>query len=199
MARSICFFLVCMLLPGVVFAQGVPIIREKAPQPAPAKHQGDPVTTQQIVDTNLPFHGKLARGHELYKSGNYEGALSTYEQAKSDRPNDPVAYYFIGCALAKLGRYDNAVVALRTMANMAGTRERALHAKALFVIAYIEELRGSRENAKEAWIAYKGYAQTAGDITAYISTADARLEAFEKVEKLDQEYGIVRERIANSQ
>ena len=199
MTHRICVFLIWVLLPGVVLAQGVPIIRETPPPPEPAKPQGEPISTQQIVDTQLPFHGKLARGHDLYKTGNYEGALSAYEQAKSDQPNDPIAYYFIGCALAKLGRFDNAIIALKTMATMAGTRERALHAKALFMVAVVEELQGKRENAKEAWQAYKSYAVTAGDITTFPATAESRLQAFEKVEKLDQEYKIVRERIANSQ
>lgn len=157
--------------------------------------EGDPSAVPQVVDTPQTYHGKLARGHALYLSGDYEGALSAYEEAKTKTPGDPLGYYFIGCALAKLDRYDDAIISMRTIANVGGGKNPSLEAKGLFMIAVIEEMRAKLDSAKEAWNVYKGYAQTHTDAVTFIPTAEARLSAFEKKRALDEQYVAVRERI----
>jgi hypothetical protein len=81
---------------------------------------------------------------------------------------------------------------------MAGVKNPSIHAKALFLIALVEEMRGQLVSAKDGWIAYKSYIQTNKDAIGYPGTADARIEAIDKKLALDEKYKVVQERIASS-
>ena len=207
MARMITVFLALMLLPVAGLAQGVPVITETAPpagvgsdqQPVPVSPaMTQPVPVQQVVETPLTFHGKLARGHGLYLSGDHAGALSAYEEAKKAESGNPIVYYFIGCAMAKVGRYDDAMVTLKAMTTLGGDSDVSLMAKSLFMIAVVQEMGGRLDAAKEAWVAYQDYARSHVNAVTFAATPEARLAAIEKKKKLDVEYAVVRERIAAS-
>ncbi|MCP4604312.1 MAG: tetratricopeptide repeat protein [Proteobacteria bacterium] len=185
MVRSTIAFFAFSLLSVTALTQGVPANSE--------------MTGPQVVNTPLSFSDKVARGHGMYANGDYAGALGIYEKAKEMDPGNAVVYYFIACSQAKLSRYDDARVTLKTASTLAGDKDQSLYAKAMFQIAVLEENRGRLDTAKEDWAAYKGYAQTHTAAVTFVSTADARLAAFEKKQKLDEEYKAVRERIASSQ
>ena len=51
----------------------------------------------------------LKNGKSLLDSGNYEKALSFFEQALLIKPNDAEIWNFKGVALRSLGRYDEAI------------------------------------------------------------------------------------------
>jgi tetratricopeptide (TPR) repeat protein len=152
----------------------------------------------QVIDSGATFHGELARGHELYKSQDFEGAYQAYEAAKDKAPGSPIAYYFLGCTQVRLARYDDASVTLRAVTTMAGDKNQSLHAKALFMIAIVEEMRVKLDSAKEAWNAYKAYVEPRKDAISYIGTAVARIDAIDKKLALDEKYKVVQDRLAAS-
>jgi len=53
-------------------------------------------------------HPLVQQGRQAFEAGRYEDALSAFEQAKKERPNDPAVEFNRGDALMKLGRYDEA-------------------------------------------------------------------------------------------
>ena len=114
-----------------------------------------------------------------------------------DRSN-PQAYYFMACALSKLGRHDEAVSAVNTALTMSGNGDGNTHAKLLFILAVIMEERGDKETARNAWAAYLEYTRSNANALAFAGSATARIETLEKKMKLDQDYKIVLERIAGS-
>ncbi|MCP4676851.1 MAG: tetratricopeptide repeat protein [Deltaproteobacteria bacterium] len=197
MVRNIVVFTVLLLLPWVAAAQSVPVITTAGEQPT-NNSGGSTATPPQIVNTPMTFAQKLAQGHQLYLDKNFTGALSTYEQAKEIEPGNAAVYYFIGCAQVKLGRHVDARVTLKTVATLAGSKDESLAAKAMFLTAVIEEDRKRFDTAKEDWTSYKGYAQTHQGAVTFVSSADARLAAYEKKRELDEKYAVVRERIASS-
>ncbi len=53
--------------------------------------------------------GAAARqGHDLYRAGDYEGALKSYEAARAEAPDDPRLSLAVGEALSRLGRHEEA-------------------------------------------------------------------------------------------
>ena len=51
----------------------------------------------------------IAKGKSLLEEGNFEDALSNFEQALLQNPSDPDMWNFKGAALRSLGRYDEAI------------------------------------------------------------------------------------------
>lgn len=49
------------------------------------------------------------RANRLFKSGNYEGAISLYEKALSKVTNSPQIYYNMGTTMASIGEMDTAI------------------------------------------------------------------------------------------
>jgi len=105
-----------------------------------------------------------------------------------------VVYYFIGCAEAKLEKWDEAISSLKTAATIAGAKDVELHAKALFMIAVVQERRGEWGSAKGAWTEYVSYAKAHEDAKTFVPVAEARIEAIEKRLQLEKDYAIVKER-----
>ncbi|MBW2276231.1 MAG: hypothetical protein JRF63_01995 [Deltaproteobacteria bacterium] len=186
MFRGIIIALVFVLSPAVASAQDAVAI-----EPVPA-------ATAEAAAPELPAHyeGKLARGHASYMATDYSGALATYQAAKDQDAGRALAYYFMACAMSKLDRHDEAVGMLKTTATIAGEKDQSLHAKALFMIAVVQERKGDWAAAKTAWNEYLSYAKTHGDATTFVPVAEGRIEVIEKKLKLDEDYGPVRERRA---
>ncbi len=206
MIRYVITFAVLLIIPWAAAAQSVPVITKTNEPPTsdstasaatPPQVVSESTTPPQVVNTPMTFAQRLAHGHGLYLGKNYTGALSTYEQAKELEPGNALVYYFIACAQAKLGRHVDARVTLKTVVTVAG-KDESLAAKAMFLTAVIEDDGRRFDIAKEDWTAYKGYAQTHQDAVTFASSADARLEAFEKKRELYEKYAVVRERIASN-
>lgn len=174
-----------------------PAVSEKSEEATAAT--SSPEAPPQVAEAQNTFSGALSAGHGLFMKKNYQGALSRYEEAKQLKPDDVLVYYFIGCAQAKLERYDEALVSLKTTTTIAGTKYLDAHGKALFMMAMVEEMRHRDEAAIEAWKSYKVFAQTYSDAVTYSATATERLKVLDAKRSMEEEYVAVRERIANSQ
>ncbi len=147
-------------------------------------------------DGGYTYEGLLAIGHGQYVSQNFEGAIAQYEKAKNAESGRPEAYYFIGCAMARQKRWDEAVTVLKSAATVAGESHPAMHARALFVVAVTLEQAGDLSKARFAWAAYKEYSVAHPSITGFAAVADQRVKANEALDRRKQEYQIVRDRIA---
>lgn len=199
------------LYPALIIAQGVPVITETSPdepQGGRASAQGsksENAERKTTLDTGaqkrgtpqrpLTFAGKLFQGHLRYVDNDHQGALTNYEEAKDMEPANAEGYYFIACAQAKIGRIDDALVTLKTVATLAGGKNDALEAKALFVTALLEERRGNLERARKAWESYLQFASSRRNLVTFSATANERLKQYRAKEEREEQYSAVRKRI----
>ena len=155
------------------------------------------ISLAQAGEAQYTYEGYLARGHAQYLAKNYAGALSEYEQAKALAPTRADAYYFMGCAVSKQNRYDDAVNFFKNAATIAAEADVNMHAKSMFLIAVVWERAGELAKAKFAWSEYKNFAKSHSGTTMYSQVADDRVKVIERAEKLNSDYQIVRDRIAS--
>ncbi len=95
-------------------------------------------------------HPLIQKGREAYTAGRYEDALSAFEEAKKERPNDPAVEFNRGDALMKLGRYDEAQKAFQSVAETQNQPE--LRQKATYNLGNVHAMTG---NTREALKAYR--------------------------------------------
>jgi len=95
-------------------------------------------------------HPLIQKGREAYTSGRYEDALSAFEEAKKERPNDPAVEFNRGDALMKLGRYDEAQKSFQSVAETQNQPE--LRQKATYNLGNVHAMTG---NTREALKAYR--------------------------------------------
>ncbi|WP_414640922.1 tetratricopeptide repeat protein, partial [Archangium sp.] len=100
-----------------------------------------------LLETEHPL---VRQGRQAYEAGRYEDALSAFEQAKKERPNDPAVEFNRGDALMKLGRYDEAQKAFQQVAEANNLPE--LRQKATYNLGNVHAMTG---NTREALKAYR--------------------------------------------
>lgn len=155
-------------------------------QPEPTPRPAGTMSFDEMVD----------RGHALYAEGRYEEAVARYNEARNEKGEDPVTLYFAGCALMKLGRYDEAATVFERMRVSTGATTPTASARALFMIAVLWEARGDDASAVKAWTEYKLFAEAHPMTVMFVSTAVERLRVFEAKAETETKYQQVRERIA---
>jgi tetratricopeptide (TPR) repeat protein len=143
------------------------------------------------------YDGLLAAGHKLYLDGDAAGALAKYEEAKSADSGKPAAYYFVGFAKARLGNVEDAISSLGTAATLAGDKDIAMHAKALFSIAVVYDDKGDWDAAFTAWNKYLEYAEAHKDAAVFVDTAKSRIAVIERRRALETEGAAIRSRAEN--
>jgi tetratricopeptide (TPR) repeat protein len=149
------------------------------------------------VPPGMTYESMLAVGHKLYLAGDAKGALEKYTAAKEAASGKPAAYFFIGVAKAKLGDLQEALAALNTAATIAGDKDAALHAKALFAAAVVHEQKPDWDAAYDAWKAYLEYALAHADVPTFPESAKSRIAAIEKRRALETEGAAIRSRADN--
>ncbi len=154
---------------------------------------------QERVSTNqaevLSYPGLLSQGHRAALSGDDTRALERYEAAKDMKPGEAEAYYFIGYAQGRLGRFEEAFATLATARSVSGKKNADFNGKLLFLRAFLEEKRGDLQAAEKAWTKYLGFAQTHAGARVFPETAKSRLEAIKNKQRIDEQYVEVRKRI----
>ena len=90
-----------------------------------------------------------------------------------------------------------AISALNTAATISGDKDVALHAKALFVIAVVQEQKADWDAAFDAWRTYLDYAQGHADAKGFPESAKSRIAAIEKRRELEKEGAATRGRADN--
>lgn len=150
----------------------------------------------QVLPAPMPDK-LLSEGHKLYLAGDAGGALAKYVEAKDADTGKAAAYYFVAMAKARLGNTDEAIAALDTAATIAGDKDVAMHAKALFAAAVIREHKGEWDAAFDAWNRYVGYAQSHADAAGFADAAKARITVIERRRALETEGAAIRSRAEN--
>ena len=127
MFRTVILVLTLMLWGVVAHAQSY----------SPAYGDASTETAATATEGSYTYEGLLALGHGKYVAQDYAAAITQYDQAKNSAPGRADAYYFIGCAMARQQRWEEAVTVLKSGATVAGEKEPVVHAKSLFVVATI--------------------------------------------------------------
>ncbi|EPX63048.1 hypothetical protein D187_006458 [Cystobacter fuscus DSM 2262] len=94
-------------------------------------------------------HPLIQQGRRAYDAGRYEDALSSFEQAKKERPNDPAVDFNRGDALTKLGRYDEAKQAFQGVAEANSRPD--LRQKATYNLGNVHAALGDTREAMKAY------------------------------------------------
>lgn len=176
-------------------------------QPEGVETETAPEDTPELTSAPLPelnesdtLYIRLTKGHQRFLKGDYPGARYIYESAKTMEPGAVETYLYLAYTLAKLAYYDDAHATMAAALAVLGDKGDSQLGRALFTYALIQEMQGPSPEAKQRWEAYLQHAETQGGVGTFAATAEARLVALEKVQKLDEQYQVVRERIAkNSQ
>ena len=65
--------------------------------------------TKNAIESSISAEAYINRGDKFYNQGNYEAAISEYNEAIHLNPNDARAYYNRGTAKSKLGKHFDAI------------------------------------------------------------------------------------------
>lgn len=96
---------------------------------------------------------KVQEGNDAYDAGQYEEALTAYQEAKQLLGDDPVVDYNIGNALDRLQRYDEAIVASRAAAQAANRDDDArTYVHAMYAVGNHALQSEALEDARDAYI-----------------------------------------------
>ncbi|XHF15127.1 tetratricopeptide repeat protein [Archangium gephyra] len=94
-------------------------------------------------------HPLIQKGRQAYTAERYEEALSAFEEAKKERPNDPAVEFNRGDALMKLGRYEEAQRAFQSVAETQNQPE--LRQKATYNLGNAYAKTGDTREALKAY------------------------------------------------
>lgn len=93
-------------------------------------------------------HPLVQKGREAFNAGHYEDALTAFDEAKKERPNDPAVEFNRGDALMKLGRYDEA---LKSFQQVAESQQPQLRQKATYNQGNAYNALGNKTEALKAY------------------------------------------------
>lgn len=137
----------------------------------------------------------LAKGHAAYLDGKAEAALTFYEGATAAAPGESSIHFYIGCALARLGRDDEAVAALQTALSVDTGRNPNLANRVGMFRGQLEE---RRQNWDAAATAYQDVTSRGTQPVSVIAAAKTRQEAIAARARLSEAYASVRQRIKDA-
>lgn len=93
-------------------------------------------------------HPLVAQGRTAYEAGKYEDALTAFEAAKKERPDDAAVEYNRAVALAQLGRVAEAKSALQRVAE---SNQPELQQKAWYNLGNVHAGLGERKEALQSY------------------------------------------------
>ena len=125
-------------------------------------------------------------GNELFRKGDFAGALQKYTEARKDEPANPLLFYNIGTCQYKLGNYEEAEKELASATRMPDS---SLASKAAFNLAntYFRLGEKSSEPSERIakWRESVGYLKKAVDLSPDFENAKRNVEIVQR--KLKEE------------
>jgi TolA-binding protein len=140
-----------------------------------------------------------ALGNAKYAGRNLSGAVESYKRAIAQLPSQPRAHYLLGEADLASDDLEGAQAEETRAAWLAGERDPALHARALFVLAAILERQKKWDGARAAWQTLIDWVARFPSANGAGASARSRLDAIDAMRKQDAAYEGVRRRIAETQ
>jgi hypothetical protein len=93
-------------------------------------------------------HPRVAEGRAAYRAGRYEEALSAFDAAKRERPDDPAVEFNRAVTLAKIGRIAEAKESFKRVTD---SKRPELQEKAWYNLGNIHAETGERKEALQAY------------------------------------------------
>jgi len=173
---------------------GAPAAKPRAAADGGGRYDPDNVTAiSQSMET-------IVKGNEKYVAKDYVGAIDLFKRAIQLNPRNPLAHYVLGeayLATNNLGEAEAAFATAAELNDLKDPRSSLVRSHVLFAVADCFEREKKWEQARTAWQAYAEHAAKLGpDGGALPQSAVARLKAIDDALKQDQQYEIVRQRIA---
>jgi tetratricopeptide (TPR) repeat protein len=144
------------------------------------------------------FMEVVGKGNDLYAAKDYAGAIDTYKKASQLSPRNPLGPYLLGEGYLAMNNLPEAEAAFVAAAEINDAKTPPLiRSHVLFALADCYEREKKIEPARAAWQAYTEQASKLGaEAGAHPLSGVARLKALDDWLKLDQQYALVRQRIA---
>ena len=139
----------------------------------------------------------INEGNELFRKGDFQGALKKYEEARKDEPANPLVFYNIGTCQYRLGDYEAAQKELESAVRMPDS---ALASKAAFNLANtfyrIGEKSSEPSERIAKWREAVGYLKKAIDLDPNFENAKRNVEIVQR--KLKEEIDRQKEQNQNN-
>lgn len=139
----------------------------------------------------------INEGNELFRKGDFQGALKKYEEARKDEPANPLVFYNIGTCQYRLGDYEAAQKELESAVRMPDS---ALASKAAFNLANtfyrIGEKSSEPSERIAKWREAIGYLKKAIDLDPNFENAKRNVEIVQR--KLKEEIDRQKEQNQNN-
>jgi TolA-binding protein len=171
-----------------------------APAPAPSSVPASSPLSRANGSARAPreYLALCAQGHAKFAHRDVAGAIERYQAAIARFPDESLAYAFLGEAELVAGNVADARASLARGAQH-GEKDPEATARALFLLAVLEEHEQKWEAAHAAWQAYLDGVTRFPVANGASASAEARLHVLEVKTKLDAESEDVRRRIAATQ
>ena len=125
-------------------------------------------------------------GNELFRKGDFAGALQKYAEARKNEPANPLLFYNVGTCQYKLGNYEEAVKELESATRMPDS---SLASKAAFNLANTYYRMGEKSSEPSEriakWREAVGYLKKAVDLNPDFENAKRNVEIVQR--KLKEE------------
>ncbi|MFO0758932.1 MAG: hypothetical protein U0359_20735 [Byssovorax sp.] len=166
-----------------------------AAAPAPGKKDAkkDPEGRRGIS----PYMELLAKGEASFLARDFQGAVTSFQDAVKLEPDKMLGFYRLGEAMLKEGKMADAEETWQTALGKKGTED--LNARLLFVLADLKERNKKWQGAKDGWAAYAAFLQNHPKVLGYPAVAIERQKVIDKRVKDEADYGEVKTRIAKRQ
>jgi TolA-binding protein len=126
-----------------------------------------------------PYTEAVAKGHALIAARDLAGAVTAYQDAISQDPDNPIGHYFLGAARVMKNELGEATASLESAVRFAGKNEE-IQGKAMFQLADVKERQDKLDEAKKAWDAYIQFVEAHPKAHGFAQSGAERIKAADK-------------------